>query len=230
MKSPLKLVATILAVLVPQALLAAPTSYPVSSGSWTDLGTGGIQCSVSSGQLSVMFAYGDTAPPSSQDGISAKLDNTAAPAFLSPPAVPTTTNHSWAKLPSNQSGTASIICQSGSNAASAGSSQTNPLWQGAAGSTGTDYSINASTIPASGLSILQTIAANASRLYVEVQNQSANTVQVVRDDGAGNNQTTILLASGGSAGAQGGGWSSNTFKGRVRIYGVTGSQIAAYQD
>ena len=76
---------------------------------------------------------------------------------------------------------------------------------------------------------LVTIPATAGRAYVEVQNQSANQLQLVRDDGNGNNVTSILLAGTG-AGQQGGGWSSSTFKGRVRVYGPAGSQIAAYQD
>lgn len=54
-------------------------------------------------------------------------------------------------------------------------------------------------------------------------------MQVVRDDGAGSNVTSILLAGIG-ANMQGGGWSSSTFKGRVRVYGASGAQVAAYQD
>jgi hypothetical protein len=101
---------------------------------------------------------------------------------------------------------------------------------GTTGSTGTDYSANAATIPISGFVLLATIPVNATRAFAEVQNQSAGTLQVVRDDGSGNNQTTILLASGGTAGSQGGGWSSTTFKGRIRVYGATGAQCAADQD
>lgn len=97
------------------------------------------------------------------------------------------------------------------------------------GSTGADFSVNAAAVPVPGYVLLQTIPATPTRAFVEVQNQSANTIQVVRDDGAGNNVTTVLLAGTG-AGQQGGGWSSSTFEGRVRVYGPTGSQIAAYQD
>jgi hypothetical protein len=99
-----------------------------------------------------------------------------------------------------------------------------------AGGTGTDYSVNAATIPMAGLVLLVTIPATATRAYIEIQNQSAAQLQMVRDDGAGANQTSILLASGGAAGAQGAGWSSATFKGRVRVYGPSGSQTSAYQD
>jgi hypothetical protein len=98
-----------------------------------------------------------------------------------------------------------------------------------AGTTGTDYSANAAAVPIAGLVLLATVPATPSRAYVEVQNQSAGQIQLVRDDGAGANQSSVLLASGG-ANAQGGGWSSTTFKGRVRVYGVTGSQVSAFQD
>jgi hypothetical protein len=99
-----------------------------------------------------------------------------------------------------------------------------------AGSTGVDFSTNAATIPISGLVLLRTIPVFANRAYVEIQNQSANAIQIVRDDGANNNQTSLLLASGGAPNTQGGGWTSATFKGRILIYGVAGSQISAYQD
>ena len=102
----------------------------------------------------------------------------------------------------------------------------NPFTFAPSGSTGTDFSANPAAV--SGTPLV-TIPASSGRAYVEVQNQSANQLQLVRDDGAGNNVTTILLASTG-AGQQGGGWSSSTFKGRVRVYGPAGSQIAAYQD
>ncbi len=100
-----------------------------------------------------------------------------------------------------------------------------------AGSTGTDYSATPSAVPVAGDVLVATVPATATRAFVEVQNQSAGAVQVVRDDGAGNNQTTILLAAGSGAGTQGGGWSSATFKGRVRVYAATSTaQVAAYQD
>lgn len=103
-----------------------------------------------------------------------------------------------------------------------------PVYQG--GSTGTDYSANAATVPISGLVLLATVPATPGRYYVEVQNQSAGTLQLVRDDGAGANQSTVLLAPGAGAGQQGGGWSSTTFKGRVRVYGASGAQVSAFQD
>jgi hypothetical protein len=95
-----------------------------------------------------------------------------------------------------------------------------------AGSTGTDYS---SSEPAASGTLLATIPATTTRAYVEVQNQSAGQLEVLRDDGAGNNLTMILLAPAG-ANAPGGDWVSSTFKGRIRIYGASGAQFAAYQD
>jgi hypothetical protein len=99
-----------------------------------------------------------------------------------------------------------------------------------AGSTGVNFSANAATVPISGLVLLTTVPATPGRAYVEIQNQSAAMVQVVRDDGLGNNQTSILIASGSAAGTQGGSWFSATFKGRIRVYGASGAQVAAYQD
>lgn len=109
-------------------------------------------------------------------------------------------------------------------------SMTNPQPVTSGGSTGTDYSANAATVPIATYSLLTTIPATPSRNYCEVQNQSAATLQVVRDDGAGANVSSILLATGGGASVQGGGWSSTTFKGRVRVYGAAGAQVAAFQD
>lgn len=99
-----------------------------------------------------------------------------------------------------------------------------------AGSTGTDYSANAAAVPIATYVLLATIPANPQRYVVEVQNQSAALIQVVKDDGSDNNKTSFLLASGGAAGTQGGAWSSLTFRGRVRVYGPTGSQVAVAQE
>lgn len=106
-------------------------------------------------------------------------------------------------------------------------SGSNPVPTARAGSTGLDHSVNAAAVP--GGAPLLTIPANPGRAFVEVQNQSGNTLQLVRDDGAGNNSTSILL-TGVGAGQQGAGWSSQTFRGRVRVYGPAGSQVAACQD
>lgn len=97
-----------------------------------------------------------------------------------------------------------------------------------AGSTGTDYSASAATVPTG--TPLVTIPATAGRAFVEVQNQSVGNLQLVRDDGTGANQTTIIMAPAATAGGQGGGWSSATFKGRIRVFGAAGAQVAAYQE
>jgi hypothetical protein len=98
-----------------------------------------------------------------------------------------------------------------------------------AGTTGADYSASPPAVPIAGFVLLASLPATPTRAYVEIQNQSAGPIQIVRDDGTGTNQSSLLLASGG-ANAQGGGWSSTTFKGRVRVYGASGSQVSAFQD
>lgn len=97
---------------------------------------------------------------------------------------------------------------------------------------GTDYSVTASAIPGSGLSLLITIPADTSfkRQKVEIQNQSTGVIQVVKDDGAGNNATSFFLGAASAVYGQGGAWSSATFNGRVRVYGVAGAQISASTD
>lgn len=94
-----------------------------------------------------------------------------------------------------------------------------------------DFSANPATIPMSGFVLLSTANINADRIGVEVQNQSAATIQVVLDDGhdSTGSDVTILL-QGAGAGAQGGGWSSTTFRGRVRLYGAAGAQVSAYEE
>lgn len=95
------------------------------------------------------------------------------------------------------------------------------------GSTGQDFSANK---PAFFTTLLGTLPVNASRALGECQNQSANTLQVVLDDGLGNNISIGLLAPGG-AGKQGGSWWSNTFKGRVRVFSNSGTdQFYLHQD
>lgn len=99
------------------------------------------------------------------------------------------------------------------------------------GTTGTDGSLNAAAVPIGGYSLLGTIGLAPRRNCIEVQNQSTQQIQLVRDDGAGGNQTSLILAGAAAAGGQGGSWQSYTFKGRLRIYGPSGSQqVAVYQD
>lgn len=94
---------------------------------------------------------------------------------------------------------------------------------------GSDWSANAASIPIVGFVLLSTVPVTQYRQFVEVQNQSAGTIQVVLDDGAGNQITSILL-TGVGANTQGGGWSSDTFTGRIRTYGATGSQVSIRQE
>lgn len=89
-----------------------------------------------------------------------------------------------------------------------------------AGSVGTDFSAT----PASALAnLLTTVAVNANRNEVYVQNQSANQIQVALDDGVGGTVTYILL-EGGGANTQGADFRSTTFKGRLRVYGGSALQ------
>jgi hypothetical protein len=93
-----------------------------------------------------------------------------------------------------------------------------------AGSTGTDFSANASAVPVIGSFVaLTTLPVTPARASVEVQNQSAGVIQIVRDDGTGANKTSLFLYGPNS-------WKSTTFKGRLTIYGISGAQVAAYQD
>ena len=99
------------------------------------------------------------------------------------------------------------------------------------GSIADDSSANAAAVPISGFVLLATVPMSQFRNAVEVQNQSASTIQVVRDDGAGTAGTiSSILLAGSGANAQGGGWSSTTFKGRIRVYGASGAQVSAFQE
>ena len=62
-----------------------------------------------------------------------------------------------------------------------------------------------------------------------VQNQSANPLQVVFDNGSGGDQTIQILSSGGAAGSQGGDTNPpmSFFTGRMRVFGQPSSQYAA---
>lgn len=97
-----------------------------------------------------------------------------------------------------------------------------------AGSTGNDESANK---PVALSTLLGTLAVNSSRNSCEVQNQSAIQLQVRLDDGAGGEESVILLASGGAVNTQGASWKSETFRGRVRVYGTAGTdQVMIRED
>lgn len=86
----------------------------------------------------------------------------------------------------------------------------------AAGSIGTDFSANK---PALLGSLLTTVPLNIDRQKIEVQNQSANTMQAVLDDGQGNNITIFLLYPNATgANLAGEAWWTTSEKGRLRIF------------
>lgn len=94
-----------------------------------------------------------------------------------------------------------------------------------AGGNPVDYSVSAPLLG----TLITTIPANTNRKMCAVQNQSANQIQVVLDDGAGNNEAVILLAAGG-ANVQGSWFDSEQHKGRVRVYGSGATeQVCAYE-
>lgn len=96
-----------------------------------------------------------------------------------------------------------------------------------AGSNGIDYS---SAPPALAANLLLTIPINTARNGYVVQNQSADQIQVVMDDGAGGNATIFLLAGAG-ADAPGGSLNASGMPhwGRIRAYGPNaGAQVAAH--
>jgi hypothetical protein len=99
------------------------------------------------------------------------------------------------------------------------------------GGVNADVSSTPATIPEATFVLLATIPI-AARSTVEVQNQSAALIQVVLDDGAATagTQSSILLNPGTGANTGGTDWVSNTFKGRVRVYGATGAQVMARQN
>lgn len=97
----------------------------------------------------------------------------------------------------------------------------------AGGTRGTDFS---GTKPAIDANLLLTIPPNDNRSSANIQNQSADQLQVVLDDALGGASTIILLEAGG-ANVAGGAWSTDgSFKGRIRVYGPNaGAQVSANQ-
>lgn len=90
------------------------------------------------------------------------------------------------------------------------------------GSIGTDYSGAAAATAIAAViassTLLATIPVNAGRNYLEAQNQSIDTLQLIRDDGAGANQSLTVLNPAAAVGSQGGAWTDNYFRGRLRLY------------
>lgn len=105
-------------------------------------------------------------------------------------------------------------------------------WLSSTGSTGIDHSANITGLPGSAV-LLVTIPPNALRASVTVINMaSVGQLAVQRDDGNGNNVSWIVLNPASAANSYGGGmWTSTTFNGRLRLYGVnSGQQITAFED
>jgi len=98
-----------------------------------------------------------------------------------------------------------------------------------AGGTGLDYSVNRPLLPAPS-QLLATMPENALRRSFEAQNQSTNDLLLVRDDGDGNQLSFIVLAAAERNGGAGGGHSSQTFRGRYRLYGPATSQVSFFED
>lgn len=103
-----------------------------------------------------------------------------------------------------------------------------PVISRATGGVVTDHSANAPTVGSLG-TLLTTIAVNAARRSAYVQNQSANVIFIVIDDGASSTPMIIVLDPGAGANRQGGahGFSDFLHTGRIRVYGTAGAQIAA---
>lgn len=96
------------------------------------------------------------------------------------------------------------------------------------GGLGSDFSANP---PALLANLIATVPVNAARANIEVQNQAAVPIQIALDDGTGAYQTIIVLTNGTGAGTQGGGWNSQTFKGRARIFATnTTDKVSVHQD
>lgn len=101
-----------------------------------------------------------------------------------------------------------------------------------AGSDGIDHSVNPAAYPPAGYTLSKTIGDNTSRAKIAVQNQSVDLIQLWRADEAGGNKTMLALNPAGVAGNGGGSWESQTFKGSLEIWTVTGNtdQVACYED
>jgi hypothetical protein len=109
---------------------------------------------------------------------------------------------------------------------------------------GRDYSANKPALPAVGAAfggsgpyanyvLVSTIPASTARNNVEVLNPSGAQIVIILDDGTAaagappNNATIVPLGGGSGAGAQGGGWSDQTFKGRLQIYALSASAFVS---
>ena len=110
-------------------------------------------------------------------------------------------------------------------------SSTNPIPVIDKGSTGTNASAaqpaNVSALTGAGLVLLGTLAANASRGGLLVQNQSGADVVVVGDPGVSDTAIWTFILTGVSTGTQGAELPPGlgAFRGRIRVYGATGARV-----
>lgn len=95
-----------------------------------------------------------------------------------------------------------------------------------------DNSANQPSFPPGGYSLLATVNASPNRQNISVQNQSTDSIQVWRDQACnGTGLSEIVLAPASATGKMGGAWSSNSFKGCVRVYApAAGDQVMIYQN
>ena len=104
-----------------------------------------------------------------------------------------------------------------------------------AGSTGLDFSANQPMLPSIGSNfaasgpyasyvLIATVATNALRKSIDIENTSGAQIAILLDDGtaasgaAPNNATVFALGGGGASGSQGGSWVSQVERGRVQVY------------
>lgn len=108
-----------------------------------------------------------------------------------------------------------------------------------------DFSVAKPTIPAVGAdfaasgpfasyTLAATVPANAGRVNIAIENNSAGRCAIVIDDGATASGKNIPLAlssvfalEAGGAGQQGGNWTSSREKGRVQVYVPSGTAATA---
>lgn len=116
------------------------------------------------------------------------------------------------------------------------------------GSYGVDWSGNPPAIPNvgnnfagghpvyPGYHLIKTIPDNPDRASIDIENISGGPIVIVRDDGTapGNtppvNASLFALDGGAAVGRQGGAWNSQTFRGRLQIYGPTGAEIVTVME
>lgn len=102
------------------------------------------------------------------------------------------------------------------------------------GSTGADFSFISKICPIAGSVLSCTVPANPQRYAVTIQNQQNSGEYVCLDNGSNSSPNSLIILSPYTGTATDGNnilWSSTTFKGRVRVYGPSGtSQVSCHED